>query len=134
MYTLMGIASVLVLRSGGGFFTHRNWVSLLLYVVQLAMNGVWNPLFFLTQKIGLALIWIILIDIAVSLATVAFFTVNVTAGSLMVPYFAWCLFATLLNYSIWLLNRDSGNETSVVAPTTEPLKRQPDATSYQSMS
>jgi len=71
------------------------------------LNGGWSPIFFKWQKVGWAFMWILLLDAAVAATSWKFMQVNRTAGYLFLPYMGWCMFATLLNYSIWLLNYDS---------------------------
>lgn len=134
MYALMGIASVLIVKQGGGFFTKENRLALTLYLIQLALNIAWNPLFFLTQRIALAGVWLVSLDIVIGVTIWKFFALDRTAGWLMVPYFAWCLFATLLNYSIWLLNYDvSDAPTNGTMSASTALKREMSGSGYQAV-
>ena len=52
LYTLMGTASWLVWHNGGW---QKHSAALSMYVVQLALNLSWPPLFFSGHKLGLAL-------------------------------------------------------------------------------
>lgn len=106
MYGLMGAASYLIVRSGGGLFTPGNRTALALYATQLAINGCWSTIFFKWRMLGPSVAWILLLDAAVIATNHSFLSVDRTAGVLMLPYTGWCLFATLLNYSVWLLNYD----------------------------
>jgi translocator protein len=48
----------------------------------------------------------ILLLLAAILATMAaFFRVNRMAGLLLAPYLAWVAFATILNFTLWWMNR-----------------------------
>jgi tryptophan-rich sensory protein len=102
LYTLMAVAAWLVWRQGG-FAAQRR--ALTCFVVQLALNAAWTPLFFGLHLPGLALIELLLLGIAVAATTAAFFKVSRTAGWLMVPYLAWTIFAAVLNAALWWLNR-----------------------------
>ena len=107
LYASMGTASVLVYRSAGGSLTPDVTSALLWYGAQLAINGAWSPIFFNYRKLGLAFLWILVLDAAVAVTTYKFSIVSPAAGYLFYPYMGWCMFATLLSYSIWLLNYDN---------------------------
>ena len=106
LYLMMGIASVLVYQTGNGV-SLLNRRALILYLVQLAINGCWSTIFFKWRMPGFSVLWILLLDATLTATTLEFLAVNPTSGYLMLPYLAWCLFATLLNYSVWILNYDS---------------------------
>lgn len=100
LYLLMAVAAWLVWRSG------PRWTNpaIIAYGVQLLLNLLWSPLFFGLGWRGLALVDILLLDVAVAVTIAAFWKTQRTAALLMLPYFAWILFATALNYSVWSLN------------------------------
>ncbi|MGW0163041.1 TspO/MBR family protein [Mycobacterium sp. NPDC003323] len=100
LYVLMGIAAWLVWRADPQL---RN-PAIIVYTVQLVLNLLWSPLFFGLGWRGVALIDIVLLDIAVATTIALFWKVNRIAGAMLIPYLAWVLFATALNYSIWSLN------------------------------
>src|SRR6185312_4326619 len=75
-------------------------VALALYAGQLALNFAWSLLFFGAHQIGWALADILGLAILLAATTVAFGRFDTVAGSLMVPYLAWVLFAAFLNFSI----------------------------------
>ncbi len=74
------------------------------FVIQLALNLIWSPVFFGMKNIGLGLIIIILMDIFALLTIIQFFKVSKTSALVMIPYFLWILFATYLNTAFFLLN------------------------------
>jgi translocator protein len=102
LYTMMGIAAWLVWRRGG-FAGQR--AALSFFLLQLLINALWSPLFFWLRNPALAFVDIVLLWLALLATVVAFWKVHSLAGALLVPYLAWVTFASLLNYSIWRLNR-----------------------------
>ena len=99
----MGMASFLVARARRGRAQVR--AALFLYGVQLFLNGLWSLLFFGLKSPGLALVEILALLALVVATTRAFARLHSAAGWLMAPYLAWVSFATVLNASIWWLNR-----------------------------
>ncbi len=79
--------------------------ALVAYHVQLALNLLWSCVFFgLNNPLGGILV--ILPLLAMILATIAAFgRIDRISAWLLWPYLAWVSFATLLNASIWWLNR-----------------------------
>jgi len=76
----------------------------IIYYVQLAINALW-PIFFFVFKWRLfSFFWIILLDVAVILMIVNFYKKDKIVGLLQIPYLLWSLFATYLNFGIYLLN------------------------------
>jgi tryptophan-rich sensory protein len=100
LYTLMGVAAWLVWRCGGW---RRQRGPLSLYLLQLALNALWTPLFFGLRNPGLALAEIILLWFAIGFTLRDFFRTSRAAGCLLVPYWLWVTFAAVLNFSIWRL-------------------------------
>ena len=76
-----------------------------IYYLQLLVNALWSIFFFVFEWRLFALVWIILLDIAVYMMIIRFYEKDKVAGLLQIPYFLWGLFATYLNFSIYLLNR-----------------------------
>ncbi len=103
LFLLMGIASYIVYSRG----LDRKGVksALLFYVIQLVFNLLWSIIFFRLGLRGLAFIWIIALLILIIITTVKFFKISRPAGYLMIPYILWVIFASILNLSIWLLNK-----------------------------
>ncbi|MGV0627450.1 TspO/MBR family protein [Mycolicibacter minnesotensis] len=100
LYLLMAVAAWLIWR------TDPRWSNpaIIAYGVQLALNLAWSPLFFGLGWRGLALVDILLLDIAVAVTIARFWKANRAAALMLAPYFGWILFATALNYSVWSLN------------------------------
>lgn len=102
LYIIMGIAAGMVWSKG---FYHK-WVQTALYhfIFQLLLNGLWSIVFFGFKSPGLALLVIIALLILILLTIKWFKVVSKTAAYLLIPYLAWVIFASILNFSIWQLN------------------------------
>jgi tryptophan-rich sensory protein len=102
LYILMGIAAGIVWAKG---FYHI-WVKTALYNFgfQLLFNALWSVVFFGFKNPFWALL-VILFLLALILVTIKWFNVvSRTAAYLLIPYFLWVCFATILNYKIWEMN------------------------------
>jgi len=108
LYTLMSVAAWLVWRTPASPARTR---ALRLYVVQLVLNALWTPTFFgLYPLAGPASWWIALaiilaLDVLVLVTMIGFWRVRHVAAVLLIPYWAWVLYATTLNAAIPVLNR-----------------------------
>jgi tryptophan-rich sensory protein len=76
------------------------------WVVQLALNGAWSPVFFGRRSLGggLAISSAMLPAIGTTAALSG--RVSSLSRALYAPYLAWVSFATILNGRIWQLNRN----------------------------
>lgn len=101
LYLIMGIAAWLVWRVAG-FRAAR--AALTLFLVQLAINGLWSWLFFGWHRGALALADLLLLWVLIVTTIVAFWRIKPLAGALLVPYLLWVSFAGMLNYAVWQLN------------------------------
>ena len=103
LYIMMGIALFLVWKEDTSQELKK--IAIALFSVQLILNFFWSFIFFNLQQPGWALVEIIAMWFFILLTIFAFAQVNKTAAWLLVPYISWVSFATILNYSIWQLNR-----------------------------
>lgn len=101
LYLLMGIAAWLVWRVAG-FAAART--TLALFLVQLAVNGLWSWLFFAWHLGSASFADIVVLWLLLVATLVAFWRVQPLAGALLLPYLAWVSFAAALNYTVWQLN------------------------------
>ena len=101
LYVMMAVAAWLVWKLGG-FAAQRR--ALMLFLVQLALNALWTPLFFGLHRPGVAFGEMVLLWIAISATVSAFRRASRTAAWLLAPYLAWVSFAAVLNFAIWKLN------------------------------
>jgi tryptophan-rich sensory protein len=103
LYIMMGIALFLVWKEDTS--SELKKIAVGLFTVQLVLNFFWSFIFFSQQQPGWALVEIVVLWIFILLTIFAFAQVNKTAAWLLVPYISWVSFATILNYTIWQLNR-----------------------------
>jgi tryptophan-rich sensory protein len=101
LYAMMAVAAWLVWRHGGWAMQHH---SLRVFLVQLALNAAWTPLFFGLHWPGAAFAEIILLWLAIGATIAAFWPVTRAAACLLAPYLAWVSFASVLNFTLWRLN------------------------------
>ena len=107
LYTAMSVAAWLVWRQ-----RHRPAArpALAAYVVQLVLNAIWTPVFFgLYPVIGGSALWIaaaiiVALDAAVFATMVRFWRLRKLPALLLIPYWAWVLFATTLNVGLAIYN------------------------------
>jgi translocator protein len=104
LYIMMGVAGGLVWNQ---IETQPELVKkgFLFFIIQLGLNALWSYLFFGLHNPFLALIEVILLLLMIFETYVIFKKIDRIAGMLMVPYIAWVTFATILNASIWWLNK-----------------------------
>ncbi|MBX3577840.1 MAG: tryptophan-rich sensory protein [Rhizobiaceae bacterium] len=98
LYILIGVAGWRV------WTVAPRGLAMVLWVVQMALNWLWSPVFFAAQ-----MPWAALVVVAAMLAAIVWFIVEARkvdriASGLFVPYAAWVAFATVLNGSIAALN------------------------------
>ena len=104
LYVMMGVALTMIVTARGA---SGRGVAILAFLIQLALNLAWSPLFFGAHRITAALYLLVAIDIAVLVTLVLFWRVRRAAALLLLPYLAWVLFATLLNWEFLVANPDA---------------------------
>lgn len=107
LYVMMGLAFAAVCSAFGSRFRGP---AIFAFLIQLALNLLWSPVFFAWHQIGLALAVIVALDVVVILTIYLFWKVRRWAGMLLLPYLVWILFATLLTLQFLQLN--PGYETT----------------------
>ena len=70
------------------------------FIIQMVLNILWIPAFFIMKSTHAGLIIIILLDIFVFMTIREFHKVSRAAAYILVPYLIWILFATYLNAGI----------------------------------
>lgn len=100
LYTLMGV-SYGILKSNSLTNEKINKI----YYLQLFVNALWSFFFFVFEWRLFSFFWILLLIALVILMIKEFYAKNKVAGLLQIPYLLWLIFASVLNLSIYLLNR-----------------------------
>ncbi|MFT4703870.1 MAG: benzodiazapine receptor [Bradymonadia bacterium] len=100
LYAMIGTSAWLVWRSDSPSMR----TALAIWAVQLALNAAWSPIFFGSQKLGIALGVITVMWLAILATVLVFWPIHRTAALLLVPYLCWVGFATVLNATLWRMN------------------------------
>ena len=95
---------LLIAVSGWLLWRRHAHGALALYVAQLVVNALWTPVFFGGYPlIGVAALWIavgiiVLLDLLVVATIATAWPVSRAAALLLLPYLAWILYASTLNW------------------------------------
>lgn len=101
LYAMMAVSAWLVWREGG--WLKQGW-PLALFLMQLALNAIWTPLFFGMHSPALAFVDIVLLWLLIAATLWSFWPVSRLASLLLIPYLVWVSFAAVLNFIIWRMN------------------------------
>ncbi|MEY8446032.1 TspO/MBR family protein [Enterococcus ratti] len=101
LYILMGISLYLLSKMENKRIKQR---LLTLFIVQFICNFLWTALFFNLKNNFIAAIDITLLVLVLSVLLYHLWYHYRLVMWLMVPYYLWVLFATALNYSIYVFN------------------------------
>jgi len=102
LYASLGIALYLILKSG--FEKPLVKKAVIIFIAQFLLNTLWSFLFFGLQNPLLALFEIIILWIFILWTIIAFYKIRPISGVILFPYIVWVSFASILNFSIWILN------------------------------
>ncbi len=104
LYTLMGISLYLVWRSPSVASKERRR-AMAFFVVHLFVNASWSIVFFGFHNIAFAFGVILLLLAMIIVLIKLFRPLNRLASNLLIPYLVWVSIATVLNYSLMVLNK-----------------------------
>lgn len=101
LYLMIGVSGWLLWTARRG---PRGRAAFTLFLVQLALNFAWTPVFFGLHAPGpaFAVIVALLGCIVATIATA--WRVRRAASLLLLPYAAWVSFASALNFALWRMN------------------------------
>ena len=99
LYIMIGCA-------GSYLWLNRDQQTLLftLFMLQLLLNYAWSFIFFRAHAMGFAVIEIVLLLATIIAIMILAFTHHRAVTWLMLPYACWVAFASVLNFSFWLIN------------------------------
>ncbi len=98
LYLMIAIAGWRVLIAAG---ETPGWG---LWVAQMFMNWAWSPLFFGVHNVFWAMVLLLSTFVTALAFTATVWDRDRFAACLFVPYTIWLGFASLLNFSIWIMN------------------------------
>ncbi len=104
LYVMIGLAVAMVAAAWGA---RGRTAALAVFAGHFALNLAWSPIFFGAHRIAVALVVLVLVDLSLLAAIALFRKVRRGAALLLLPYLAWVLFATVLNYQFLRLNPDA---------------------------
>ena len=104
LFLLMGIAIYLVWENKKKNLAKKRQNAINWFGVQFAFNVLWSFLFFGLRNPLFGFVGIILLWASIALTISAFEKVDKKAAYLLVPYLLWVSFASILNFSVMLLN------------------------------
>lgn len=103
LYILMAISAYLVWKNGIQKKTVK--YALKIFAIQLILNLIWSPVFFGLHNVLLALLIILVLWYFILKTIRIFYKIDKRASYLLWPYLVWVSFATVLNFSVWILNK-----------------------------
>lgn len=102
LYLLMGISAFLIWQKG--LKKKKVKEAITYFGIQLFLNFIWTFLFFGLRNPLLGLIDIVVLWIFIVLTILKFYKLSKPAAYMLIPYLLWVSFATILNFSILILN------------------------------
>lgn len=105
LYAMIGFALALVCSAWGA---PGRAAAIVAFALHFVLNLAWTAVFFGAQNIVGGLIVLALVDLSLLVVIYLFWKVRRLAALLLLPYLAWVLFATLLNYEFHRANPDGG--------------------------
>ena len=100
MYIIMGIIVGKLWQRRNKFY---NTLAIKLFIIHFIFNLIWSPIFFSLHRIDIAFYDICVVWFSLMMLFVVAWK-NKLIIILLLPYIAWISFATILNYSIYILN------------------------------
>jgi len=102
LYALMGVSLYMVIKSGS---QEVRTAAYAVFAVQLALNFWWSFIFFNSRELGWALLEILVLWLAILAMILLFYRISKPAALLQIPYLLWVSFATILNATLWWMNK-----------------------------
>lgn len=100
LYILMGISIYIIMQSKRKLKKNAR----LIYYIQFVTNALWTPIFFGFKEYFLAFLWILMLIVFVITMILTFYKISKKAAYIQIPYLLWLLFASYLNFGVFVLN------------------------------
>jgi len=101
LFILMGLSFYLIWRKG---YSREKRSAFFVYFIQLFLNLLWSIFFFGLKNPFLGLLDIVLLLIFILINIYLFYRISKVSAYLLLPYLLWVSFASILNFSIFILN------------------------------
>ena len=101
LYILM-FASIVIVGKNTPVYLKPAAISI--FLLQLVLNLIWTPMFFIHHKIKNALFICITLTVTVLFMIILFAQISKIAALLLIPYLIWLMLASALNLAIVKLN------------------------------
>ena len=118
LYICLGLSLAMLIHARGARSRGR---ILALFLVQLAINYSWSPVFFGMHRVTLGLVLIAAMIVLTLVLMALLWRVRKAAALLLIPYLGWLCFAAALNYRIMADNPNAGQVAPRGASTDIPL-------------
>ena len=104
LYVMIGLSLALICSAWGA---KGRGVAIAAFTVHFLLNLSWTPVFFGLKEITAGLVVLGMVAITLVVVIALFWKVRQLAAVLLLPYLAWVLFATALNYQFLQLNPEA---------------------------
>lgn len=101
LYILIFLAFLVFLRNCN---FHPKPMPIIIFSVQIGLNLSWSPVFFGAKNIKGAFLIVCLLWVFILLNMYVFGKISLFSALLLIPYFLWVSFASVLNYQLMKLN------------------------------
>lgn len=105
LFFLMGISLYLIwTKNVKKDFEIKKKIALIWFGIQFIFNVLWSFLFFGLRNPLFGFIGIVILWITIVITIYNFYKIDKNAAYLLIPYILWVSFASILNFSIMVLN------------------------------
>lgn len=102
LYLLMGISVFIIWEKG--LKKKKVKEAVWYFGIQLILNFIWTFLFFGLRSLLFGMIDIVMLWIFILLTILKFYKLSKPAAYMLIPYLMWVSFASILNFSVLILN------------------------------
>ncbi len=106
LYVVIGAALALVVSAWGA---RGRGIAIIVFALHFLGNLAWTPVFFGMQDMMSGLYVLCYVVVSLIAVIAVFWRVRRIAGLMLLPYLAWAMFATVLNYQFIQQNPDGEN-------------------------